>query len=132
VNVALVVAGSILVAAAAVHGAGGEAWVVSRLATSGLPGSRFGGPRFTKAMIRASWHIATIGFLAAGGALLVAGSVVHGDVARGIALAAACASTGFAAVVVGGAVAEGPRSFLRHPAPVLLTAAAVLAWAGVA
>jgi hypothetical protein len=63
-------------------------------------------------------------------ALLLSGSVLHGDAARGIAVVAAGASTGFAMIAVGLTVAStrSPRSLFRHPGPALLTATAVLAW----
>jgi hypothetical protein len=83
-------------------------------------------------MIHVTWHMTTVAFLTVGIALIVSGSVLHGDTARGIAVVAAVASTGFAAlaVVLGGAYRGFPRSFLRHPGPVVLTATAALAWLG--
>jgi hypothetical protein len=132
VNVPLLVAGSLALLGAAVHGVGGEILVVRRLSPGVLPSSPFGGPGMTKVMIRATWHMTTIAFLTVGCALVLSGSVLHGDTARGIGLVAAAASTGFAAVAVGGAFAQGPRSLFRHPAPVGLTAVAVLAWWGIA
>jgi hypothetical protein len=127
VNVPLIAAGSLAILGAAVHGVGGEV-VVRNLSPAMLPSSRFGGPRATKTMIHVTWHIATIGFLTVGCALVLAGTVLHRDPARGIALLAAGACTGFAAVVVG--MAPSPRSLLRHPAAALLTATAALAWWG--
>jgi hypothetical protein len=132
VNVPLLVAGSLALLGAAVHGVGGEILVVRRLSPGMLPSSPFGGPGMTKVMIRATWHMTTIAFLTVGSALVLAGSVVHGDTARGIGLVAAAASSGFAAVAVGGALARAPRSLFRHPAPAVLTAVAVLAWSGIA
>ncbi len=131
-NVPLLVAGSLALLGAAVHGAGGEFLVVRRLTPRALPPSPFGGPGMTKVMIRATWHITTIAFLTVGSALLLAGSVLHGDTARGIGLLAACEATAFAALVTGGALARSPRTLFHHPAPVLLTAVAALAWLGVA
>jgi hypothetical protein len=132
VNVPLIVAGSLAILGAAVHGVGGEILVVRRLSPAMLPSSRFGGPRATKTMIHVTWHITTIAFLSVGSALLLSGSVLHGDAARGIGLLAAGASTGFAAVTVGlgAASSQSPRSLLRHPAPSVLTATAALAWWG--
>jgi hypothetical protein len=132
VNAPLIVAGSLAVLAAAVHGAGGEVLVVRKLSPDMLPSSRFGGPAMTKTMIHVTWHMTTIAFLTVGSALLVAGSVLHGDTARGIAVVAAAASTGFAALTVGlgGAHGQFPRALLRHPAPIVLTATAALAWWG--
>src|SRR5437764_7472146 len=113
VNVPQIVAGSFAVLGAALHGVGGEVLVVRKLSPGTLPSSRFGGPRMTKAMIHVTWHMTTIAFLTVGSALLLSGSVLHGDTARGIALVAAGASTGFAALAVG--MADSPRTLFRHP-----------------
>ena len=128
-NVPLIVAGSLAILAAAIHGVAGEVLVVRKLSPDTLPSSRFGGSRMTKAMIHVTWHLTTIAFLTVGSALLVSGSVLEGDTARGIALVAAGASTGFAALAValGAAYMQSPRALLGHPAPVVLTATAVLA-----
>ena len=131
-NVALIAAGSLAILAAAIHGVGGEVLVVRKLSTGTLPSTRFGGPGMTKAMIHVTWHMTTIAFLTVGAALLLSGSVLDGDTARGIGLVAACESTGFAALAVGMGVAStgSPRSLLRHPGPAVLTAIAALAWWG--
>ena len=126
----LIAAGSLAILGAAIHGVGGELLVVRRLSTGMLPSSRFGGPRTTKAMIHVAWHLTTIAFLTVGLGLLVAGSVLHGDAARGIGVLAAGASTGFAALAVGMGAAQSPRSLWRHPAPLVLSATAALAWWG--
>ena len=132
-NVPLVVAGSLGILGAAIHGVGGEVLVMRQLSPVTLPSTRFGGPRTTKTMIHVTWHMTTIAFLTVGAALLLSGSVLNGDIARGIGLVAACASTGFAALAVGMGVAYtgSPRSLLRHPGPAVLTAIAALAWWGV-
>ena len=132
VDVALIVAGSLAILGAAIHGVGGEVLVMRQLSPAMLPSSRFGGPRMTKAMIHVTWHMTTIAFLTVGSALLLSGSVLEGDAARGIGLVAAGASTGFAALAVGmgAATVKSPRSLLRHPGPVVLTATAALAWWG--
>jgi hypothetical protein len=130
-NAPLIVAGSLAVLGAAVHGLGGEMLVVRKLSPEMLPSSRFGGPRMTMAMIHVTWHMTTIAFLTVGVAFLLSGSVLHGGTARGISLVAAGASTGFAALAVGlGGATQSPRSLLRHPGPAVLTATAVLAWLG--
>ena len=132
-NVPLLVAGSLGLLGAGVHGVGGEVLVVRRLSPSVLPSSPFGGPVITKAMIRATWHMTTIAFLTVGSVLVLSGSVLHGDTARGIGLVAAGAATGFAVVAVGlGSATQPLRSTLHHPGPVALTAIAALAWWGVA
>lgn len=130
-NVPLILAGSLAILGAVIHGVGGEVLVVRKLSPGMLPPSPFGGPATTKAMLRASWHMTTIAFLTFGFALLLSGLVLHGDTARGISMVAASACTGFAALAVGGAFVRGPRALSRHPAPVMLTAVAALAWWGV-
>src|SRR6266545_4861732 len=85
VNVPLIVAGSLAILGAAIHGVGGEVLVVRKLSPGMLPSSPFGGPRMTKSMIHVTWHMTTIAFLTVGSALLLSGSVLHGDTARGSA-----------------------------------------------
>jgi hypothetical protein len=133
VDVPLIVAGSLAIVGAAIHGAGGEVLVVRKLSPGMLPSSRFGGPTMTKAMIHVTWHMTTIAFLTVGFALVLAGSVLQGDAVRAVGLVAAAASTGFAALAVGmgAAYTRSPRSLFRHPAPIALTATAALAWWGV-
>jgi hypothetical protein len=133
VNVPLILAGSLAILGAAIHGVGGEILVVRKLSPGMLPPTRFGGPLTTRSMIHVTWHLTTIAFLTVGAALILSGSVLHGDTARGIGLLAAAASTGYAAVAVGlGSVyMQSPRSLFRHPGPVVLTATAALAWWGV-
>jgi hypothetical protein len=132
VELPLIVAGSLALLGAVVHGVGGEVLVVRRLSAGELPASRFGGPRTTMAMIHVTWHLTTVAFLTVASALVLSGAVLDGDTAKGIALVAAGASTGFAALSVGLGVAymRTPRSLLRHPAPAVLTATAALAWWG--
>jgi hypothetical protein len=117
---------------AAIHGVGGELLVVRKLSPQALPSSRFGGPRMTMTMIHVTWHITTIAFLTVGAALLLSGSILDGDAARGIGLVAAAASTGFAALALGlgAAYTQSPRFLFSHPAPAVLTLTAALAWWG--
>jgi hypothetical protein len=132
VDAQLIVAGCLAVLGAVVHGIGGELLVVRKLSPEMLPASAFGGPRTTRAMIHVTWHLTTVAFFAVGVALILAGSVLEGDTARGVGLFAAGMSTGFAAVVVGlgAANTKSARSLVRHPGPVVLTATAALAWWG--
>ena len=131
-TVQLILAGFLVVLGAAIHGIGGEILVVRKLQPEALPASRFGGPRRTQAMIHVTWHLTTVAFLTVGVALLLSGSALEGDTARAVGLLAATACTGFAAVIVGlgAADSKSPGSLLRHPAPIVLTAAAALAWWG--
>jgi hypothetical protein len=132
VNVPLILAGSLAILGAGIHGLAGELLVVRKLSPAMLPPSRFGGPSTTRRMIHVTWHMTTIAFLTVGCALLAAGSALHGDTRRALALLAAGAATGFAALAIGmGASAPGfPRALARHPAPTMLTATAALAWIG--
>ncbi len=131
-NVPLIVAGSLGILAAAVHGVGGEVLVVRKLSPGTLSPSPFGGPRMTKAMIHAAWHLTTIAFITVGGALLLSGTVLDGDEARALALVAASAIAAFALLVLGlgAAYMRSARSVLRHPGPLILTATAAIAWWG--
>lgn len=131
-NVPLIVAGSLAIVGTAIHGVGGEVLVVRKLSPGMLPSSPFGGPGMTKAMIHVTWHLTTIAFFTLGFALLLSGTVLHGDTARGIGMVAAAAATSFAVLAVGLGVAytRSPRSLLRHPGPAVLTAIAALAWWG--
>ena len=132
-NAPLIAAGCLAILGAAVHGGAGEVLVVRKLSMDRLAGSPFGGPRMTMAMIHVTWHMTTIAFLTVGVALVLSGTVLHGDAAQGIGLVAASASTGFAALAVGlgAAYMRSPRFLLRHLGPAVLTATAALAWWGV-
>jgi hypothetical protein len=132
VDVPLIVAGSLALLAATIHGVGGEVLVVRQLSPEILPSTRFGGPGMTRAMLHVSWHLATVAFFAVGSALLLSGSVLHGDLARGIGLVGAAEATGFAVVTIGLGIAQAqfPRALVRHPGPAVLTATAALAWWG--
>ena len=131
-NGALIAAGCLAVLGAAIHGGAGEVLVVRKLSEATLPGSSFGGPRMTMAMIHTTWHMTTVAFLITGIALLLSGTVLDGDAAQGVAVIAAAASTGFAAMAIGLGFAymRSPRNLFRHPAPILLTTIAGLAWWG--
>jgi hypothetical protein len=132
VDAQLIVAGSLAVLGAVVHGIGGELLVMRKLSPETLSASAFGGPRMTRAMIQVTWHLTTVAFFTVGVALILAGPVLEGDEARAVGLFAAGTSTGFAAIAVGlgAANTRSLRLLLRHPGPVGLTATAVLAWWG--
>ena len=91
-NPQLIVAGSLAVLAAAVHGLGGEVLVVRKLPAETLAASPFGGPQMTRAMIHVTWHLTTVAFFTVGAALILSGSVLDGDAARGLGLFAAARS----------------------------------------
>ena len=130
-NIPLIAAGSLALLAAAVHGVGGQAWVVKELSPETLPRTRFGGPAMTKTMIDVTWHITTAAFFTVGCSLLLAGTVLEGDTARAVAVFAAVGATGSAGVAMVLALATQPlRALRRHPGPIALLATAVLAWWG--
>ena len=131
-NAALVVAGTLTLLASAIHGGAGEVLVVRKLSPPALPSTRFGGGQMTKTMIQAAWHITTVAFLATGLGLVLAGTALEGDARQAIGVLGAAACTGFAGVVVALGLAQGRfiRTVRRHPAPLVLTLAAVLAWLG--
>jgi hypothetical protein len=112
VNIPLIVAGVLALLGAAIHGGAGEVFVVRRLSPAMLPATRFGGPRTTKTMVHVTWHMTTVAFLTVGSALLLSGSILDGDTARGAGVVAAGAATGLAVVTVGlgAAYARSPRS----------------------
>jgi hypothetical protein len=131
VNVQLIIAGSLAILGAAIHGGAGEVLVLRKLSPGVLQPTPFGGPGMTKAMIHVAWHLTTIAFLTVGSALLVSGSVLHGDTAQALGLVGAAAYTGFAALAVGlGSTTQSARTLLLHPGPPLMTAIAALAWWG--
>jgi hypothetical protein len=131
VDVPLIAAGSLALLAAAIHGIGGEVWVVRKLSLETLPSSRFGGARMTMAMIHVTWHVTTLAFLTVGCALLVAGTALEGDAARAIGVVGAAAFTGFALLGLGlGGATASPRALIRHPGPLAFVAIAALAWLG--
>jgi hypothetical protein len=134
-NVPFAIAGALALVAAFIHGAAGEALVVTKLRTEVLSPTPFGGASFTKLMIRVTWHITTIAFAVIGSAMAVCAPGGSGEACRGVGRVASISFTGFAALTFGLAVmSQGPRSLLRtvrrHPAPVIFVLVAALAWWG--
>jgi hypothetical protein len=129
VDLALIAAGSLALLTGVIHGVAGEREVLSRLSPKMLPPSSAGGARMTKLEIHVAWHFGTIAFVTVGLALVLAGTVVEEEAAEALALVAAAASAGFAALAV--ALGAAYRALTRHLAPPVLTATAALAWWGV-
>jgi hypothetical protein len=133
-NVPFAIAGVLALAGAAIHGGVGEALVVTKLRTEMLSPTRFGGPSFTKLMIRATWHITTLAFVVIGSAMLVCSPAGSSDACRGIGQLAAISYAAFGALAAGLVASRGPRALLRalrrHPAPLVFVSVAVLAWWG--
>lgn len=129
-NGAYAAAGALALVGAAIHGWVGEATVVQKLDAEALPRTRWGGPQTTLLFIRAGWHMLTIAFLGFGTALSVCGARVQSHACAGVGMLSAGSYTGFAAIALAGALARSPRSLIRHPAPLLLSTVALLAWLG--
>lgn len=118
-------------AAAGVHGLGGELLVVRKLFEGSLPSTYFGGPAMTQSMVQVTWHITTFAFLAAGVGMVVSASMLGGDAAEALAISSAATFTGYASIAAGFGLARQPlRAVLQHPGPVILSATAALAWWG--
>jgi hypothetical protein len=128
----LVIAGSLTLLAAAVHGIVGHRLVVRTLTVDRLARTSFGSAAMTRVMLVVSWHLTTVGFLAAGCSLVAAGALLDGDAAQAAAVIGASQVTACAAVIVGlgAALTRSPQFVVRHPAPALVTLTAVLAWIG--
>jgi hypothetical protein len=128
----LLAAGCLALVGAAVHGAAGELLVVRKLVPDELPPTSFGGPMMTKTMIHVTWHMTTVAFVSVGAALVLSGTVLDGDAAQAVAYVCAAAATGFALLALGMGAMYGliPSGILRHPAPILLSLVATLAWMG--
>jgi hypothetical protein len=86
VNLPLLVAGSLALVGAAVHGGAGERLVLRELFSAPLPSTPFGGQSATRAMIRVTWHIVTVTFIAFGSSLEACGSLGTGDPCRGVGI----------------------------------------------
>jgi hypothetical protein len=124
-----IVAGTLALVGAAIHGGGGEAMVLRRLFSGELPSTPFGGPGATRVMIRVTWHIVTLTFAAMGSALATCGFLGPGEGCRGIGVVAASSFTGFLALAVV-VVLQRPRTLFSHPGPLLFLTVAALAWWG--
>jgi hypothetical protein len=123
------VAGVIALLAAAIHGGAGEVLFLRKLFSVELPSSRLGGPAATRRLIRVSWHLGTLTFVAFGSALATCSFLGPGDGCRGIGVIAASSFTAFLVLVVVSA-AQNPRRLFLHPAPAMFLAVAALAWWG--
>lgn len=133
-NFPFAIAGALSLLAAAIHGGAGEVLVVRKLSTEALFPTRFGGPTFTKLMIRATWHITTLAFLVIGSAMIACAPAGSSQACGGVGRLTAIAFASFAALTIGLVARRGPRAMLRalrrHPAPMVFVVVAVLAWCG--
>jgi hypothetical protein len=130
-DVALAIAGLICVALALGHATLGLVWVLPSLAAQRLPGTPFGSPSTTEAMLRVTWHIVTVFAVSLGTLLMVLAWAPSADpktlVLRWFAAMWLAASA--MAFWVAGRRMRSPRRFLRLPVPLLWVVVAVLCWA---
>lgn len=129
-NLPFFIAGLLALVGAAIHGGVGEAIVVSKLQTETLFPTRFGGPWMTKLMIRATWHITTLAFLVLGAGMLACVPADGSEACRGVGKVAAVAFGAFLLLTAGLSARAIRRRQLRHPAPLVFAAVAILAWWG--
>lgn len=130
-NLAYLVAGVLAIIGAAIHGGVGEAMVVRRLDPETLPRTRWGGGQTTLRLIRAGWHMLTTTFAAFGTSLSLCSAREQSLACAGAGTLVAATCAGFAAIAIAGPLlARRPRALIRHPAPLLLSAVALLAWLG--
>lgn len=130
-NLAYLVGGVLAVLGAAIHGGVGEALVVRRLDPETLPRTRWGGGPTTLRLIRAGWHMLTLTFAGYGTALSLCSAREQSLACTGVGTLVASTCAGFAAIAIAGPLmARSPRALIRHPAPLLLSAVALLAWLG--
>ncbi len=130
-NLPFLVAGALGLVGAAVHGGAGERLVLRKLFAGPLPSTPFGGHAATKAMIRGTWHIVTLTFVAFGSALEACGALGAGDACRGIGLVAASSFTAYLALAVA-LILQRPGKLFFHPGPIMFLIVAALTWWGIA
>jgi hypothetical protein len=128
-NLALAVAGTLGIAAAAVHGIVGDR-LLRRIDRATLPQSPIGGPNSTFGLIHVSWHLVTIAFLLSGIALFAISGSANAALVRGVATFLAALYACFAALALGYSAARLPSALLRHPAPIGFVVTAALIWWG--
>ena len=131
-NWPLAIAGVMSLGAAAFHGIAGDLLLLRPLRREALPSSFLGGPESSRRMMRASWHLVTLTFAASGLALLFAGMRSASVYAPGMVRLLGLLYSTFALLVLAGAVLPPRPLLFRHPAPLGLSAIAVLIWVGAA
>ena len=112
---------ALLVTSGALHSGLGEVLILTRMKTDPLPTTPFGNQRMTFELLRGTWHLLSLVWLA-----LAAALVIFAEEGRPLALTIAALFS-----LMGlGIVANNPKMALRHPAPILFLAIATTAWLG--
>jgi hypothetical protein len=110
------------------HTTVGVRWVLPGLAEARLPGTPFGPPSLTLAMLRFTWHVVTVMLLGFG--ILFMTLALAPDADPETLLLRWFAALWLAATAMAfWQVRRRPRSLLRFPVPLLFVALAVLSWA---
>ena len=128
-NWALMTAGVLMVAGAALHGFLGDG-VLQQVGRLPLPTTRFGGRETTRVGLRLTWHFGTIAFAVTGVWLLAAGLQPQSEFARGATYFSGTMLSCFG--LIGGTVRiyrNGFISLFKHPVLILIVSAG-LAWWG--
>ena len=89
-DVGLAIAGLISVALAVGHTTIGLVWVLPSITEEHLPGTPFGRPSMTVAMVRVTWYIVTIFALGSGGILMTLAWAAAADPGNGPAALVHC------------------------------------------
>jgi hypothetical protein len=121
------VAGLISVILAVGHETIGLAAVLPNINEDRLPGTRFGPPSLTVAMLRVTWHLVTVFVLAVGGLLMTLAFVEEADPTTLMFRWFSAMWLGATAVAFW-VVRRRPRDVLRLPVPFVWPVIALLCW----
>jgi hypothetical protein len=123
-----IAAGILALIGTGIHAVGGEKIVFSTTHERALPATRE--TTTARSLTRTTWHLTTAAFAVLGAAALICGFTDTTDATIGAARVVAASFSAFALVVVVSALARGGRNLVRHPAPLMLSLTAALAWWG--
>lgn len=113
------------------HSTFGELLVLRRLRAADLPATVFGPGSTSVVLMRATWHMLGAAWLVMGAALIYC-AIDPAEPSRvNIAWFIATSYTCSACIAIGSAVPHGPRTLVRHPAPLGFVLVATLVWAGI-
>jgi hypothetical protein len=127
-DIGLGVAGLISVLLAVGHEAVGLGAVLPTVTDKRLPGTLFGPPSMTAAVIRVTWHLVTVFVLAVGGVLITLAATEDAD-PRTVVLRWFAGMWLAATGVALWGVRRRPSNILRLPVPLVWPVLALLCWA---
>lgn len=126
-DIGLAIAGLISVVLAAGHEAVGLVAVLPIITEERHPGTSFGPPSMTVAMLRVTWHLVGV-FVFALGAVLLTLAVADDANPRTVLLRTMAVMWVAATAVALWSVRRRPRNLLRLPVPLLWPLVALLCW----